>query len=384
MVNDWYISAYEPIIDSFGQRVGMLYVGFLETPFRQEKIVSIVLMVLTFIGITALSVPVFLRWAGRIFLPLERMTETIARVEQGDLGARIGAPLSAGTAQDEIARVARHLDDLLDQVQERDRQLRNWAAELNTKVEERTRDLTQANQALERTTQQLVMSEKLAAVGEITASVAHEINNPIAVIQGNLDVARDLLGKHAAAVKTEFALIDDQVYRISSIVTRLLQFARPEEYSGSANSLVASEVVEDCLVLTRHQLRQAGVTVMRADHTTALVRIERTAFQQVLINLIVNAIHAMPDGGTLTITTRDLTQDGHPGVAVEAADTGRGIAPALINRIFDPFFTTKRHEGTGLGLSICRMLVTQAEGTLSVESVEGSGSTFRIWLPLAT
>ena len=131
--------------------------------------------------------------------------------------------------------MAGHLDDLLDQVQERDRQLRDWGESLEQKVEARTADLRRAKAELEKTTERLIMSEKLAAVGEITASVAHEINNPIAVIQGNLEVARSLLEDEAARVETEFRLIDDQVYRIGAIVSKLLQFARPEEYSGAAN-----------------------------------------------------------------------------------------------------------------------------------------------------
>ncbi len=379
VVNDWYISAYEPIIDSRGARVGMLYVGFLEAPFQQAKAQNVLLMVLTFLAITILSVPLFLRWTARIFRPLERMTETIGLVEAGDLGARI----KEGGAGDEIGRVAHHLDDLLDQVQERDRQLRDWAADLNQKVEERTHALSQANRRLERTTEQLVMSEKLAAVGEITASVAHEINNPVTVIQGNLDVARQILGAGAAPVKTEFDLIDAQVYRITSIVAKLLQFARPGEFSGSANQLSPCEVVADCLVLTGHQLRQARVEVVREDSGARRVLMERTELQQVMINLIVNAVHAMPEGGTLRISCRDTEEEGRAGVAISVADTGRGIAPEVAGRIFDPFFTTKRAEGTGLGLSISRMLVTRIGGSIRVDSVEGQGATFTVWLPAA-
>ncbi|TMV59220.1 HAMP domain-containing protein, partial [Thioclava sp. BHET1] len=315
VVNDWYISAYEPITDSRGQRIGMLYVGFLETPFRQAKAQSIILALLSFLAIAAISVPVFLRWAGRIFGPLEKMTETIGKVEEGDLSARIGAEPS----HDEIGQVARHLDHLLDQVQDRDRRLRGWAAELNDKVEERTRDLRQAHQQLEQATQKLVMTEKLAAVGEITASIAHEINNPIAVIQGNLDVARDTLGAAALPAKTEFDLIDDQVYRISTMVTRLLQFARPGEFSGMADRILPAEVVGDCLALTRHRLHRSGVEIRREDHATGQVRIERTELQQVLINLIVNALHAMPEGGVLSIVTEDHLRAGQAGVRIIVA-----------------------------------------------------------------
>jgi len=374
VVNDWYISAYQPITDSFGKRVGMLYVGFLETPFREAKTRSALTMGLIFVAIAGLSIPIFLRWAGRIFGPLESMTKTIARVEDGDLTARNGPTGDSG----EIAQVAGHLDDLLDQVQERDKQLRDWAESLELKVEERTQDLREANRKLEDTTEQLIMSEKLATVGEITASVAHEINNPVAVIQGNLDVARTLLAEaEAEKVKTEFNLIDDQVYRIGAIVSKLLQFARPEEYSGEDAVTCPADVVRDCLVLTAHQTEKAGVTVstdLQSDHQVA---ISRTELQQVIVNLIINAVHAMPKGGELNIVVSNA--DG--AVRVEVTDTGRGIAPDVLKRIFDPFFTTKQAEGTGLGLSISQRLVSRADGEISAISTPGQGSRFTVTLP---
>jgi len=374
VVNDWYISAYQPITDSFGKRVGMLYVGFLETPFREAKTRSALTMGLIFVAIAGLSIPIFLRWAGRIFGPLESMTKTIARVEDGDLTARNGPTGDSG----EIAQVAGHLDDLLDQVQERDQQLRDWAESLERKVEDRTQDLREANRKLEDTTEQLIMSEKLATVGEITASVAHEINNPVAVIQGNLDVARSLMAEdEAEKVKTEFNLIDDQVYRIGAIVSKLLQFARPEEYSGEDAVTCPADVVRDCLVLTAHQTEKAGVTVstdLQSDHQVA---ISRTELQQVIVNLIINAVHAMPKGGELNIVVSNA--DG--AVRVEVADTGRGIAPDVLKRIFDPFFTTKQAEGTGLGLSISQRLVSRADGEISAISTPGQGSRFTVTLP---
>lgn len=373
VVNDWYISAYEPIVDSHGARVGMLYVGFLEAPFRAAKVNSVLTITLLFLLITILSVPLFLRWAGHIFRPLEKMTQTIARVEAGDMNAR---NLPAGDSG-EIAQVASHLDTLLDRIQERDRQLREWAESLEQKVDERTRDLSEANRKLEETTEQLIMSEKLAAVGEITASVAHEINNPIAVIQGNLEVARGLLNEEADKVSTEFRLIDDQVYRISAIVSKLLQFAKPEEFSGATNVISPADVVRDCLVLTRHQIEAAGVSIVTHLDSDLQVRISRTEMQQVLVNLILNGIQAMPQGGTLTIRVRNAQGN----VTIDVQDTGHGIPADVLKRIFDPFYTTKQAEGTGLGLSISQKLVTRAGGTLGVQSKSGAGSVFLITLP---
>lgn len=379
VVNDWYISAYEPIVDSYGKRVGMLYVGFLEAPFTEAKRSTLVTIALAFLAITAASVPLFLRWARGIFKPLERMTGTIASVEGGDLGARTGLSV----ADDEIGRVALHLDNLLDQLQERDRELRAWNEELNARVEDRTRELRLANQQLEATTKQLIVSEKLAAIGEITAGVAHEINNPIAVMQGNLEVVRSVMGEQAELARTEFRLLDEQIHRISQIVTKLLQFAKPEEYAGYVERHAPQDVVTDCLPLVQHLLNKARIEIKREDTATRLVLMNRTELQQVLVNLIVNAIHAMPDGGRLTLRCLDRDMDGRPGVVIEVADTGVGMEPEVLARIFDPFFTTKRREGTGLGLSISQTLVGRQAGKISAVSEIGKGTTFTIWLPEA-
>ncbi|MDX3929767.1 MAG: cache domain-containing protein [Shinella sp.] len=379
VVNDWYISAYEPITDGYGKRVGMLYVGFLEKPFAEAKYQTLLTIVLAFLAVAAASVPIFLRWARGIFKPLERMADTIGRVEGGDLGARTALP----TAEDEIGRVAQHLDHLLDLIQQRDRQLRTWNEELNRRVEERTHELQLANRQLEATTKQLIMSEKLAAIGEITAGVAHEINNPVAVIQGNLDVVRTVLGAHADEVKTEIRLIDEQIHRISQIVTKLLQFARPEEYAGYVDRHSPANVISDCLPLVQHLLNRAEISVERDDRATRLLLMNRTELQQVLVNLIVNAIHAMPEGGKLMIRTSDQDRDGRKGLAIEVADTGVGMSADVMSRIFDPFFTTKRQQGTGLGLSISQTLITRQGGSMTAESTPGKGTTFLIWLPEA-
>lgn len=379
VVNAWYMSAYQPVLDSYGKRVGMLYVGFLERPFTEAKRETLFAIASAFLVAVLATVPLFLRWAAEIFRPLERMTGTIARVESGDLGARTPNV----EARDEIGRVALHLNDLLGRLQERDEQLRQWNEELNQRVEERALKLQQANQQLEATTKQLIMSEKLAAIGEITAGVAHEINNPIAVMQGNLEVIRELIGSSANVAETEFRLIDEQLRRIGEIVTRLLQFAKPQEYAGYSEQYDPADVATHTLPLVRHLLHRSSIAVEKEYHASRLVQMNRTELQQVLVNLLVNAIHAMHGGGRLTLRTFDRDQGERPGVAIGISDTGTGVAPEVMARIFDPFYTTKGREGTGLGLSISQMLVTRQGGRISVESSPGRGTTFTIWLPEA-
>jgi signal transduction histidine kinase len=202
-------------------------------------------------------------------------------------------------------------------------------------------------------------------------------------MQGNLDVVRSLIGERIDIVRTEFRLLDEQIHRISLIVAKLLQFARPEEYAGYVDRHVPSEVISDCLPLVRHQLKQTGIEIVRDDRATAKVLMNRTELQQVIVNLIVNAIHAMPDGGTLTLSSANQAADGRAGVAIDVVDTGVGMTADVLQKIFDPFFTTKRQQGTGLGLSISQTLVTRQGGRILAESTPGKGTRFSVWLPEA-
>ncbi len=377
VVNDWYISGYLPIYDSFDQRIGMLYVGFLEEPFRLVKRDAIAMMWIAFIGVLIVFIPVFLRLAGGIFSPLERMTKTMRRVETGDLTARNNLNQSGG----EIAEVSHHLDHLLDQVQERDKQLRDWADDLNVRVEERTAQLQEANRKLETTYKQLVMSEKLASIGEITAGVAHEINNPVAVIQGNVDVVRLTLGEQAEPVKTELDLIDRQIMRIGGIVGKLLQFARPSDYGKFEEYVNLRDVTQDSLGLVDHVYASNDIDVKLEFTNVPDVKINPSELQQVIINLIINAVQAMDGKGILTIQSHVLERDGKNGVCLAFHDSGPGISEDTINTIFDPFFTTKRAKGTGLGLSISQTIIQTAGGIITADNHLKGGALMSIWLP---
>ncbi len=376
VVNDWYVSGYLPLSDGVGQRVGMLYVGFTEAPFRWVKYGMLLAIGAMFFAVMIAAALVSLRWARSIFAPLERMALTMQQVGAGDLHARVGAVGAVGEvgragSHDEIGALAGHLDHLLDSIDTKTQELQSLNADLDAKVAQRTRDLEAAQD-------QLVRSEKLAAVGQLTAGVAHEVNNPIAVIQGNLDLMRELLGADAQRVGGELRLIDEQIERMRLIVTQLLQYARPNEYAGYVEPVDTARVLDDCLVLTGHLLQRTQIEIRRDSRATRLPAINRNELQQVFVNLIVNAIHAMPQGGTLTLATRDAGVDE---VEIIVSDTGAGLAPELIDTLFQPFVTRKR-EGTGLGLWISRNLVERYGGdVLAANRSDGcSGAVFTVRL----
>ena len=381
VVNDWYVSAYEPLRDARGNRIGMLYVGYLEQPFRYVKYTMLAMIVGIFLLVMMLAAMFSLRWARSIFKPLELMNHTIARVEKGDAGARVGAV----EARDEIGTLANRLDELLDVIAEKTRALQSWAGELDAKVVERTRDLAASNAALQQVQRQLVKSEKLAAIGQIAASVAHEINNPIAVIQGNLDLMREALGDHAAPVTYELHLLDQQVDRMRLIVTQLLQYARPTEYAGYVDAVDVNRALDSALLLVGHLLSHAHISVTRDTRACIRVGINAQELQQVLINLLTNALQAMPDGGDLWLSSYDeVDARGRSGVAIEVGDCGAGLDAQTLESLFRPFFTTKT-DGNGLGLWISIGLVERYGGSIRGENwrtrgVDRPGAVFTVWL----
>lgn len=381
VVNDWYVSAYDPLVDAQGRRIGMLYVGFTEAPFTLLRYAMLGVIGLIFLGVMAMSAWFSLRWARSIFQPVEQMNRTMQRIEDGHTGARVG-PLAA---RDELGALAGHLDELLDAIEDKTEALQRWADELDRKVAERTRELQASNASLQLAQAQLVKSEKLAAIGQLTASIAHEINNPIAVMQGNLDLMRETLGPQAGSVKDELTLLDQQVERMRIIVTQLLQYARPTEFGGYVTALDLNRTVADSLVLVAHLLSQTRIVVERDLEATRPVGMNRQELQQVVINLLINAIQAMPDGGRLTLVTRDH-EDGS-GASLWVKDEGPGLSAAARERLFRPFFTTK-NDGNGLGLWISQGLVERYGGHIEAGNhADAPGAWFCVRLltePAAT
>jgi two-component system NtrC family sensor kinase len=377
VVANWYVSAYQPLVDSHGQRIGMLYVGFLEAPFDAAKRTALGLIIGLFALAMALAGVFAILWARRVFKPIERMHVTMAAIEQDNANARVGVVSS----RDELGDLAIHFDHLLDRLQAQAVSLKRWGDSLDAQVASRTAALEQAVADLKAAQSQLVMNEKLAAIGQLTAGVAHEINNPVAVIQGNLDVLRDILGDTAEPVKPEIKLIQEQVHRIRLIVAKLLQFARPQDYVGYLEPVAPAQLIQDCLVLVSHLLKRGTVAVEQQLDSVRNVLCNRNELQQVLINLMVNAIQAMPEGGVLTLAAEDWDEADMPvGLKLVVSDTGAGLTETERERLFKPFYTAKKADGTGLGLWVSLSLVERYGGRITAESDVGCGSRFVVWL----
>ncbi len=179
------------------------------------------------------------------------------------------------------------------------------------------------------------------------------------------------------------SLIDRQIVRIGAIVGKLLQFARPSEFGDFAESVDTVPLINDSLVLVNHQYSKQDIEIKCDFQSSATVRIDPGEFQQVVINLIINAVQAMGQSGTLTITTRDEIRNGMRGLCLTVADTGPGIPEEQLKSVFDPFLTTKSAEGTGLGLSISQTIIQRVGGLITAANQLDGGAIFTVWLPSA-
>ncbi|MGI2131286.1 sensor histidine kinase [Shewanella baltica] len=382
--NDWFISAYAPLEDIRGQRVGMIYTGFSESPFIHNYLLNIIELGTILMLVLLVSGLLVYRGAYSLLLPIERIHHVVQAVQSGR-NIRIGA---LGLDRDnELSNLAEQFDSMLDLLQRRNAQIQAAAEQLEMKVEERTRSLQDKTLELQRnvallneTRQQLVTNEKLTALGELTAGIAHEINNPTAVILGNMELLRYELGDNAEVVKEEIDLVIQQVGRISTIIRSLLQYSRPGEFNAPLEMHPITPIIEEMLVLVRHSIQKQEVVLITELNASCPVQVNRPQLLQVLINLVVNAAHAMDGKGRIWVRTYDWVQQDMPiGVKIEVEDEGSGIAPEQLGRIFDPFYTTRK-DGTGLGLSLSYGIIKRIGGTIEVSSTLGKGTLFTIGL----
>jgi PAS domain S-box-containing protein len=253
--------------------------------------------------------------------------------------------------------------------------------ETNSRLEHALVDLKAKTSDLTAMTQQLWQASKLTTMGELAASIAHELNNPLTTISLRIDSLADDFSDDEEKSHT-LKIIADEIERMGKLVGRLLQFSR---HSGQEMStLNIREEFENSMELFEYHLRAKGIEVVREfDATLPTVQADRQQLRQIFLNLLTNASDAMPLGGTLV--TRLISVDpesGVRGVRLELSDSGPGITPADLKQIWEPFFTTKPEgKGTGLGLAITRRAIEAHHGTISIESELGKGTTVTMFLP---
>jgi len=226
----------------------------------------------------------------------------------------------------------------------------------------------------------LVQAAKLAAVGEMAAGIAHELNNPLTSVTGFAELALDDIPE-GSETRKDLEIVMREAIRARDVVRRLLDFARQSESERARASL--NDVVDDVVALSRHLIRTSGVTLkLELEKNLPWILVDINQMKQVLLNLIHNALQAMPAGGEMIIATESAYRDGRDWVIASVCDTGVGIPKLDQARIFEPFYTTKGNQGgTGLGLSVTYGIVTDHGGQIEVESQPGAGSKFTVWLP---
>jgi two-component system NtrC family sensor kinase len=365
VVNDWYITAYEPIYDIAGKIVGILYVGILKRPFIDMLWRTLYI----FLGIALLGVAIVIviafREAKYLSAPLRDMAQAAHRIAEGDYSQRIEIG-----SKDEIGYLAESLNVMTRELEKVRRELQEWGKTLERKVEERTREI-------EKIQNQLFQSEKLASIGKLAAGVAHEINNPLTGILTNSSLMLEDLPENDPR-REDVQTIVSETMRCRKIVKGLLDFARQTKPEKKAINI--NQIVEASVALVENQASFHSVRIIRNfDPSLPETMVDKDQMQQVCINILLNAAEAMPRGGDLRIETGfDATGNA---VVVRFKDTGAGMPREVVDKIFDPFFTTK-HSGTGLGLAISYGIIERHGGTIAVESEPGKGSTFTVRLPV--
>lgn len=341
VVNDWFITRYEPLRDYKGQVVGSLYVGARESSFRSlvhafnSRVILIALVCIALAGIIAIPI------SRLITQPIADLVKANRRLAQGDMTVRV---TPAGSS--EFAMLGHSFNRMVEKLQQ--------------------------------TQHTLLHKERLVSMGQLSAGVAHEINNPL----GTILLFADILCKETAETdprRADLKLIQDEAMRCKKIVADLLNFARQQEVLAQETDIHA--LLEQVLSKITREPASANVTIMcDFDPNLPTIQADSAQLQQVFINLIRNGIEAMPDGGTVTLTTRPLNGQQ---VEIRISDTGSGIPPENLGKLFTPFYTTKPvGKGTGLGLSITYGIIKMHQGQISVQSASGKGTTFTVLLPV--
>jgi signal transduction histidine kinase len=241
---------------------------------------------------------------------------------------------------------------------------------MEEKIQKTTADLS-------KTEAQLIRSEKLAALGQLAAGIAHEIRNPLTSINILIHSLASNLPSETSQ-KEDLKVIEEEIHRINEIVDQFLRFAKPTP--PLFQKVEVASIFEETLQLLRPQIEKQRIVVQKEFQTLPPIMMDREQIKQVILNLLLNAVQAMIKGGHLALKGHIPTDERWVKLLIQ--DSGVGIPPEDMNKLFDPFFSTKE-GGIGLGLSIAHRIIDQHQGKIEVESAPGMGTLFTIWLPVS-
>ncbi len=368
VVHDWYLTGYQPIRDITGKIVGILYVGMLEAPYvdLRNKVVY------SFFGIGILGVVIvvllYFFITSRITRPLREMAAATGKIAEGDLSVEVSSK-----SKDEIGQLAQSFNHMLVRLKQARKELEDYGRVLEEKVEERTQELKKMQD-------HLIQSEKMASMGQLSASIAHEVNNPLsgALIYNQLIAKKITRGDFdREAILDYLSKMNHELSRSTKLIRSLLDFSVQSE--PKIKEVNVNEVLNRALELAIHAGYKEKTRVEKDLQSLPTFMGDPDQLEQVFVNLIMNALQAMPTGGTLTLRTYMENRE----LKIAMQDTGCGIPPENLNRIFTPFFSTKKEvKGVGLGLSVAYGIIQGLKGRIEVESKVGEGTTFTVCLPI--
>ena len=326
-----------------------------------------------FIALAALAIGYFVHHL--VYLPLRDLEGGAERLSAGNLDQLI--PVRSG---DEFGKLARSFNSMTNALRNSRAELQELARTLEQKVDTRTQELRRAQA-------QTMRGEKLASVGLLASGVAHELNNPLTGILTFSHLLREKMADNSRDAE-DMDLVIRETKRCAAIIKRLLDFAREKHPEKKFTDL--NQVIDDTVRIVEKpaHLRDIEIT-LDLDRTLPPIWIDADQIKQVVMNMLVNAQHAVEEKGSITVSTRQAQDprapatESRPMVAISIVDTGCGIPEKNLKRIFDPFFTSKDvGKGTGLGLSVSHGIIEAHGGLIAVQSKVGEGSTFRVYLPL--
>jgi len=350
VVNNWYITAYEPIRDVYDRIIGILYVGVLEQKYLDIKRQTIIsFLAITLAGaLVSLIMSYFI--AHGISTPINKLVSASKEVAEGNLDAKVEIK-----SNDEFGDLAESFNAMAMALKERDEKLKEF------------------------TKKKILESERLALIGQLSANVAHELNNPL---QGIVTYSHLLLEKmpNENSNRNSVQKIVTQANRCRDIIRGLLDFSRQRKPDKTLCDV--NVVLSDCVSLLENQALFHNIRIINDfEASLPMAVIDPSQIERVFMNIIINAAEAMNGSGQLTLSTRFDPSENF--IELKFTDTGQGISKEDLARIFDPFFTTKEvGHGTGLGLAISYGIVKEHGGTISVESKVSKGTTFNVRLPV--